>query len=240
MVEDRKTTRLDPASFDSDLQRILAVLFNSKICNQLDWLSAIELSHAFRDEYGIRLHWRTIDAVLSRERKAVDRRKRQKRTQYMILTPGIELITLSRKSVLLIDPTKAVQAVMTLHQFLATMVGTTMICDPYLDNVTIEHLDSCPKGNKLMVLTKNISDSGKLRRILSASCTAGHDIEIRVPSGNTLHDRYIVDVKNLLILGTSINGFGKKQSFVIQISGDIRQAVLDAFQKAWSGGTVWP
>jgi len=62
----------------------------------------------------------------------------------------------------------------------------------------------------------NVRDTGPLRRILAAAKTAGYEIEVRVVGSRTLHDRYIIDDNEMVILGTSLNGFGKKQSFVIQ------------------------
>jgi len=37
----------------------------------------------------------------------------------------------------------------------------------------------------------------------------------------------------MVILGTSLNGFGKKQSFVIQAGPDIRQTLLAEFDHNW-------
>ena len=108
------------------------------------------------------------------------------------------------------DPSKAVEAVVTLHDSLSKLSGDIKICDPYIDSTTIEHLDSCPSKSSILLLTKNINDSGKLKRILSAIRADGHRIYIRKSVNGRLHDRYILDSNSMLILGTSLNGFGTK------------------------------
>jgi hypothetical protein len=42
-----------------------------------------------------------------------------------------------------------------------------------------------------------------------------------------------------VILGTSLNGFGKKQGFVVEAGQDVRGVVGHAFDIEWSGATVW-
>ena len=65
-------------------------------------------------------------------------------------------------------------------------------------------------------------------------------IEVRVALKPDLHDRYIIDADSMLILGTSLNGFGKKQSFITKAGQDIRQTVLKEFRAKWNGATPWP
>ncbi len=123
---------------------------------------------------------------------------------------------------------------------LANLAGGISVCDPYLDDVTIEHLDSCPHSCTVRLLTQTVRDSGKLRRLLAAACISGPDLHVRVVSVSVLHDRYIIDDHSMMILGTSLNGFGKKQSFVIRTGEDVRQVMLDTFSTNWNTATPWP
>jgi hypothetical protein len=139
-----------------------------------------------------------------------------------------------------VDPDAALQATMKLHDLLSKLVGTVRICDPYLDETTVEHLEACPKANPIRLLTMNVRDSGRLRRLLGAARSSSYDIEIRVVASRVLHDRYVIDDTSILILGASLNGFGKKQSFVIKAGPDIRSMVVVEFDTLWSAATVWP
>jgi len=140
----------------------------------------------------------------------------------------------------MVDPGNALQAVVELHDLLGALIGPIAVCDPYFDGTTVEHLGALPKRCKIRVLTMNVRDSGPLRRVVAAAQTTGYDMEIRVVAQRVLHDRYIVDSAGLLILGCSLNGFGKKQSFVVRAGSDIRGAVLTEFDNQWAQASTWP
>ena len=135
---------------------------------------------------------------------------------------------------------RKLQATRQLHDVLAQLSGTVRICDAYLDNTTFEHLEACPKTADVRLLTMNIKDSGPLRRIVAAARTAGHKIEIKIVGNRVLHDRYVIDDTRMLILGTSLNGFGKKQSFVINAGDDIRATMEREFDALWLTAATWP
>jgi len=189
--------------------------------------------------YGLNIHWRTIDALLSKVKSLVARRKRSRRWEYTLLGAGKAEVTLGSDTIL-VDPSAALQATFRLHDLLAKLSGDVRICDPYLDDKTLEHLQACPKNQPLRLLTMNVKDSGPLRRLVAAAKSASYQLEIRVVGAAILHDRYIIDDKSLLILGTSLNGFGKKQSFVIRAGDDIRSAVMLAFDLLWAAAKSWP
>jgi len=78
-----------------------------------------------------------------------------------------------------------------------------------------------------------------VRALLSAAKTEGRSIEVRMAASTPLHDRYIIDDSRMLILGTSLNGFGKKQGFVVQAGADVRAVVLQGFDNMWLSAAVW-
>lgn len=228
----------DPRAFAGDLDRVLAVLAKSRQEGSA-WLTAPQISAILRDRYGIGVHWRRIEVLLQGNRELAERRKRNRQWQYMLLQAGREHLSGAGGSVLFIDPGKAVQATLTLHAFLESLQGTVRICDPYVDPSTLDHLSACSPGLSIRLLTKNVKDAGRVRALHAAAKTEGRSIEIRVAGAAPLHDRYIIDDKKMLILGTSLNGFAKKQGFVVQAGDDVRAVVVQAFDNAWAGGSVW-
>jgi hypothetical protein len=146
----------------------------------------------------------------------------------------------AQASVLFIDPTQAFKATLSLHDFLSKLRGSARVCDAYLDNTTLEHLYALDKAVPVRLLTKNVKDSGTLRRLAAAWKSEGRILEIRVDNSAPLHDRYIIDDASMVILGTSLNGFGKKQCFIIQAGPDMRAVLIPVFDGLWNSATAWP
>lgn len=230
--------KVDPRNFDSELQQALCILANGSSTSEP--LTTAEISRILREEWGVNLHWRTISAAFDKNRALVTRKKRKHKWHYSILAKGQESLNFSDSKVTLIDPKNAIQHVKSLHDQLLELKGNIHICDPYLDAVTLEHLDSCAEGANLFLLTHNIQDTGRLRQLLSAFQSTKKRIEVRKTKKAVIHDRYIIDKKGMLILGTSLNGFGKKQCFVISAGQDIRATMLESFKAHWDKAEVWP
>ncbi|MCH9027100.1 MAG: hypothetical protein IIA05_08310 [Proteobacteria bacterium] len=202
-----------------------------------DDLTPAEISHRLHDMHGVNTHWRTIEASLLRNRDLVSRRKRAHKWRYHILEAGRKRLDGASGPILFIDPSKSIQNVVTLHELFGGMNGLVRVCDPYLDESSIEHLDSLT-GN-VKYLTHNVKDSGRLRQTLAAFQKPGRTLEIKTTQKNVLHDRYIIDKTSMLILGTSLNGFGKKQCFLIRAGQDIRATMLHGFNEHWDSADVW-
>src|SRR5262247_107939 len=135
----------DPRAFDGDLDRMLAVLLRAKGLGA-PWLKATEISKILRDDFGIGVHWKTVETVLSEDKKIAARRKRNRSWEFTILGPGEERITEAGSPIIVIDPAAAVPAVVNFHKVLGGLKGPIRICDPYFDAATVEHLDACPVG----------------------------------------------------------------------------------------------
>lgn len=227
---------VNPNSFDGPLLQALAVL----LIHKPEWLTAAAISQTLRDDFGLGVHWKTIQTALSDNRQSAARRKRSRQWEFSILKPGEQLLGAAQSSILFIKPEEAFKATLSLHQFFSSLKGTVRLCDAYLDNITLEHLHALDKSVSVRLLTKNVKDSGgALRRLLAAWATEGRKLEIRVGSAAPLHDRYIIDDSIMVILGTSLNSFGKKQCFVIQTGPDLRTVVLSAFDNLWNTATGW-
>ena len=91
----------------------------------------------------------------------------------------------------------------------------------------------------IRLLTWKISGTPTLRLALGA-LSATEQVEVRKPPADILHDKYIIDDNTMLIVGTSLNSFGKKQSFVIKAGQDIRSALLANFNQLWTTAIPWP
>lgn len=230
---------MDARAFKDCLQQALAGLHNLAEKGEA-WATSSEISRHLRDEFGLQIHWRTIDSLFNKNRKSAARRKLKGRWEYMLLDEGRGAIAGGDEAITFVNPMTALQETLKLHDLLTRLKGVIRVCDPYLDDSTIEHLQACPKGTEIRLLTMNVRDTGPVRRVVAAARTAGYQLEIRVVTARSLHDRYVIDDSDMVILGTSLNGFGKKQSFVIQAGPDIRQTVLSEFDQQWNGAATWP
>jgi hypothetical protein len=79
-----------------------------------------------------------------------------------------------------------------------------------------------------------------LRRVIDAFDTATRRLLIRKTSKSVLHDRYLLEDSSMRILGTSLNGLGKKECFVIKAGDDMRATMLGVFDKRWNEAQPWP
>lgn len=229
-----------PDQFESGAEQALAMLARLGPPPDRNWVSSVTLSQCLQKEFGIRIHWRTIDALLSDAEHGCARRRRNNRWEFSLLGRGESILAGGGGRFVLVEPENALQSTMDLHGLLAGLRGVIRVCDPYLDDVSLEHLSSCPKASEARILTMNVRDSGKLRRLHAAAATEGRRLGIRVAPNGALHDRYLIDDSRLFILGTSLNGFGKKQSMVIQAGTDFRRELLSAFDRHWNTAAPWP
>jgi hypothetical protein len=190
--------------------------------------------------YGIRIHWRSLDTVFSADSTFVARRKRAGRWEYQLLAEGERQVSASANQFLLIEPERAVQSIKSVHEVLASLNGDVRLCDPYLDHTTVEHLCVLHPAVSIRLLTANIKDSPRLNRTLAAAATEGRRFTIKVAPSGKLHDRYMIDNSVMYILGTSLNGLGKKQAFLIRAGEDFREVMVEAFDVLWAASLVWP
>src|SRR4051812_32020625 len=127
--------------FDTPVKQALAGIHNLTEAQPEPWASGVKVSDYLRTQCGLNIHWRTIDAVLGKQRSLIARRKRQGRWEYTLLAAGRAEVT-AGSDTLLVDPAAALQATLRLHDLLAKLTGSVRICDPYLDDKTLEHLQA--------------------------------------------------------------------------------------------------
>ena len=116
--------------------------------------------------------------------------------------------------------------------------GTVYICDPYIDERTLDFLSKIPSETHIFLLTKLISDPKKFKRYLDDFIREYHDInlEIRIHKGNVLHDRFIVVKGRKLAysMGISLNGIGKKDCLITELPKEVIEALTELFERRWS------
>ena len=108
-----------------------------------------------------------------------------------------------------------------------------------MDGRTLDFLAACESATAIRLLTANISKPNPFARDVAAfNREHGGKLEVRVAAQKTLHDRYIIHDDGLLLLGTSLNGLGKKQTFVVALGPDLRADVSAAFESRWQTATA--
>lgn len=223
---------------EGNLKSVLSVLSQAKANGSQGWLSAAEISGELRAK-GTRIHWKTIKTALFEKHDLVDRRKRNNQWEFWTLQAGEQMLQGGDNAIIFVDPTKSVQAVQSLHGILSDLRGVLRICDPYLDHSTIEHLDACQKVTQVRLLTSKITDNGTLRRLVAAYPSAKRTLSVRVVKGVSLHDRYMLDDSRMFILGASLNGFAKGQSFIVRAGQDMKDQMQKLFDSAWTSAVAW-
>jgi hypothetical protein len=121
---------------------------------------------------------------------------------------------------------------------IASFTGTLRFCDPYIASASLDLLADALSVTEIRLLTTNISKPDVFTRDLAAFRKEhAAKIEVRQADAGTLHDRYGIDDGRMLFFGTSLNGLGKKQSFIVELGPDLRATVMTAFDAAWVAAT---
>jgi hypothetical protein len=227
----------DPRQKTSQVEQILVILAKLSEQTNEEWIDSLLIEKEALGKYGLRLHWRTIDSILKNNKVYAARKKRGKCWMYRLLEKG-RLLVSDEKKAILIEPSNSIQSMIDLQKYLSGLSGNIYICDPYIDHVSLDILSSCPSSSSLFVLSRNVKIDGKFKSLLPSFTTAGFKIEVRIAPNPILHDRYIIDDAEMIILGTSLNGFGKKQSFLIKVGTDIKQTMLIKFKELWSQSKI--
>ncbi|MBY0371717.1 hypothetical protein K2X33_13615 [bacterium] len=203
-----------------------------------EWPSGAKISQALLREHGVRLHWRTIDRLFADAGELVARRKRKSRWEYFILHQGQSLLSAESPFVSLIDPENAIKSMIRLQAFLSDLdPGVVKVCDPFVDSSTFDFLSLLKKDCVVRLLSKKIMEEQKVRLLLRAASAEGRLFEIRKAAD--LHDRYIITQDRMLILGTSLNSFGRNISFIVRPGRDIRASTEVKFDQIWEGGRAF-
>ena len=139
-----------------------------------------------------------------------------------------------------IEPYGSFRGIRRVEGILGSLQGELRVCDPYIDNRTLDFLGECISADSIRLLTANVFKESKSRRDLKAfNAQHVYLLEVRVAVPSVLHDRYIAHSSGLLVIGTSLNSLGAKETFVISLGEDVRHSLIASFDRSWSRASCY-
>lgn len=198
---------------------------------------ASEIANYMIEKLGISTSRQAVHLALT---KAVSKKFCHKtKTGFSLMKLGQEELIrqMQKERVTLIEPGKPFAAGMKVESIFAGMKGTIKISDPYVDVKTLDVIyRSANIGLPIRILTVQVKDEAAFKREVQKLHHEGMDIEVRKISSGILHDRYFIDDNNFWLSGNSLNSLGKKESFIVTLSSDMRNTVNSTFDSRWNSG----
>lgn len=226
----------DPHELDDRL-RAFWVLRVGQIVG-MDVMTPAEISTVLRDVYVIDLPRQRVEGILSRETGTVAKRKKAKKRAYQLMGTGTKQLDTIGTAVTFIEPTQAFSKLREVQAILGTLTGGIRVCDPYVELRTLDMLAHCQKADSIELLTVNVKQPAGFKQAMKAFDTEhGIGLEVRTLPPGVLHDRFLIHDGGMLTFGTSLNGLGLKQSFVVALGEDIRASVTATFDTDWQRAT---
>lgn len=219
-------------------RQVLWVLYLAKTEASRDWLNAVTITRLLVEVWGVALTRQAVQGALGQlaSTRLVARRGMQP-LEFQIMASGIELIGATNRRVLLVEPESAHTSLKEIQAILNEVNGVVRICDPYVDGQIFAFLALVP-ATDLRLLTVNVKSPVTFRHEQAMfNQQFGKALETRRLNGGKLHDRYVIGDSSVHLFGTSFNGLGKKQSIVVSAGVEIRQALIDAFDRNWHSAT---
>lgn len=166
---------------------------------------------------------------------------------YKIMTKGKTLVesifSISKVSIVKIEKNQPRTARLKLEDFLSSLDGAVLICDPYYGTRTLDILDKIPLKCPIQFLTQKTNENQNSIRSLIHDFNKEHsNSEFRIASSAAgLHDRYLITKTCLLILGHGFKDIGGKESFIIKLDHslvpDLISEMIKSFKIKWSSAT---
>lgn len=226
--------RIDPHELETDPQRIFWGLRVASASLKRSFVSSAEISDALATVGRLAISRQKVASTLDAARGAVRRKKIAGKWHYELMRKGEEAIGDGGPGAIMVDPSNGLEAIRRLEDIFGGLTGAVRICDPYVDNKTLDFLAAMVGASEIRLLTHNIMGERIFRRDLTAlQRQLDIPIEVRVTAAADNHDRYVVAENEGFLIGTSLNGFAKKRSFVNPITG-LRAAILSAFEIDWN------
>lgn len=224
-------------TISDDRRKVLWVLMVGRDRASHITLRPNDVSIVLRDVYGIHMSRQRVQGILAAEKGTVARRKRREGLRYQLMQSGADEAMATGRSIVLIQPDQALSAIRTVESVLGSLRGVLRICDPYSDGATLDMLGVTVRASSIRLLTMEISRPGPFARDLAAFRKQyPMSIEVRAARDRVLHDRYVIDDSDMYLIGTSLNGIGKKQTFVVRAGEDVRAMAIGGFDAQWRVG----
>ena len=200
-----------------------------------DRFGSAEIAKYIVDNLGISTSRQAVQAALTKATK--DKLCHKDSGKFKLMKSGQdELLKQMRKSrVTLLEPGKPFSAGVELGNIFSQMSGVARFTDPYVDEKTLEiiHRHFADTQLSVRILTSQITNRTRFKHDLEKMKVEGMNIEVRKTDKGVLHDRYFMDDKHFWLSGNSLNHLGKKESFIVMLSDDIRQSMLRTFNSRW-------
>ncbi len=199
---------------------------------------ASEIANYMIQKLGISTSRQAVHSALT---KAVSQKfchKNKKGFSLMKLGQEELMKQIQKERVVLIEPGKPFAAGIKVESIFSSMKGVIKISDPYVDVKTLDVIyRSANIGLPIRILTVQIKDEPSFKREIQKLHHEGLDIEVRQTSGGVLHDRYFIDDNIFWLSGNSLNSLGKKESFIVMLSSDMRNTINQTFDSRWQSAT---
>jgi len=200
----------------------------------LDVMTPAEVSTVLRDVYSIDVPRQRVEGILSHESGTVAKRKKNRKKAYQLMGTGSKQLDTIGTAVTFIEPTQAFTKLREVHAILGSVTGELRVCDPYVEMRTLDMLAQCEKADAIQLLTVNVKQPAGFKQAMKAFGTEhGIALDVRTLPPGVLHDRFLIHDDGMLMFGTSLNGLGLKQSFVVALGEDIRASVVATFDADW-------
>lgn len=219
------------------LDKSLWILLIAKEQISIPYLCCGDIARVLTEVYDISATRQGIVYALQNAGRRVHRKKTKGATLFSIMQEGKQSL-IPLRSVRLIDPEMAFSGLKGFEEILVNLKGEICICDPWVDKNTLDLFPIISNKHKIRLLTVNIKDHSSFKRYYGAFNNQYGNLEIRVCQTAVLHDRYIISADSMLIIGQSLNGIGKKQTFIIEAGEDIREQMVRVFNQLWAQAKV--
>ena len=221
-------------------------LYVSKHDIGADYLTYEDMENILREFLDIPINADQLKKAFARAGKKVIRNNHG--DGYKISSPGEEYLRGLKKdeplNVVYINPDKPRTAKKNLESLIKSVPkDTLLICDPYYGLKTLEVLEVFAKYHKsIKFLTARVGGGEKAATLARAigefKKEYGKKIEMKLVSGNDLHDRYIIAADRFFIVGHGIKDLGNKESLIVVVEDrygkDIRKTISSVFAKRWT------
>ncbi|MGA2242792.1 MAG: hypothetical protein ABSH11_12275 [Verrucomicrobiota bacterium] len=207
---------------------------------------ASEIAHAL-EVRGVALDEVQVERTLARAARRVIKRKFDKtdtKSAYAISEKGVAYLeskyAISGIKALVVDGSKPwTDRHLTLPEIASELKGRICVVDKFYGSSSLAILHHFKHGRPLQFLTGKTNESATVfSRELRDFQKEVPSMEARIYSAHhDLHDRYIISINALVIIGHGIKDIGSKESFLILLKGDttadLRKTLLDKFDSRW-------
>jgi len=238
--------------YDKPLERGMWILWVVKDKLRINRLSADKIAYLIVHAMEVSVSARAVTNAFNKtkDKKMIHTYKESGGIFYEIMKPGKQHLTsqtsLGGVKLHYFEPGKKHTSKRILREsILDELKGELKIVDPYCDSGTLDIL-SKSKSRKIECLTRIENLRQKVKesflRDLRDFKSEYPNVEFRSHSRSEIHDRYIISLDKLVILGYSLKDLGAKESFAIVLdkktSRDIFDALVGNFNRRWKKASL--